>query len=110
MKILSILIASFFIGPIAQAESGRLLSLTLDGKSKPVRLSEIKEILVSQSHRIDIIELKNGEIFYDTDIRGATILLENNYYKILKASKAILLGKESLGSVRVVGGDGSGGG
>jgi hypothetical protein len=108
MKLLSILMLSSLVCFSAQAFEGKLVSLTLEDGTKISALKDVKEILTGPQNQIDQIELVSGEIFYDTEIRNATLLFNNKRSISLPASKILLLDKTMM-SMRV-GGDGSGGG
>lgn len=93
-----------------------LVSFTLESGKKVSTAEEVKQIFKGSNDRIDMIELKNGSIFYDTEIKNTTIRLQGNAYSLPVDQIRIL--NSNLGSINfndarlrmATAGDGSGGG
>ena len=96
------------------ASEPKVVSLTLESGEEISTQMDIKEIFKNADNKIDMLELRNGKIFYDTEIMSATIIRDNS---ILRTSPDNLVisnaGLSVLNDMRVMArdaGDGSGGG
>lgn len=103
---LILLFSSFTFSALAM--EGKLVSLTLRDSGNTISNSEIEKIFSDYQGKIDLVELKNGNIFYDNEIENALIKFKNSS-KVQIPSKDLLIGKGSFLKV-ISGGDGSGGG
>jgi hypothetical protein len=71
MKLLSALTILMIINP-SFAEPAKLVAFaTLD---KTFKAEQIKNIFVDGNQKVDMIELNDGNIFYDTEIKNTTIM------------------------------------
>lgn len=112
MKALFIILFSI-ITHAALAQDGQLIGLKLQSGRKISLVDEVRKLEVSE-RKVEQVELKNGEVYYDFEIDQAVIKIPNGRTINVNLDSVRLnerLERESQeGRTLAVGGDGSGGG
>lgn len=106
MKLLTVLSLMVF-ALNCLAGTAKLTHLRLFNNQRVSIVSDLKFVSLSDSGRLDFIELQNGDIFYESEIKEGTIQFQTGSNLDVPADTLIL---NSLLKARVIGGDGSGGG
>lgn len=89
------------------ASTAKLTHLTLLNNQRVSVAKELKFVQLTQFGKIDLIELKSGNIFYDSEIKNGTLLFQSGNKLEVPVDNLKL---DKIQKIRVIGGDGSGGG
>lgn len=108
MKFLMMLLLSLLISTSLYASDNKIISFTLVNGAKLSALKDVKKVFTTQDNKIDLIELNNGEIFYDTEILNTALELGDTVLNNLPIDSLRIF--NDTGRVLAVTGDGSGGG